>query len=107
MTKEQAREFATRVRLGEPLWFSYTSSGNRQLQPAYATFGDGTKVAVETDLETNPSAPVRTFSMCWGVPDGPSVQLPLPYRRAPFSEPLHPDNCAAVLALLDQIANEP
>jgi hypothetical protein len=90
MTKEQAREYATRIRLGEPLWFWRTPDPRIPAAWLGACFSDRTPIVAWSNHLDD---------------DYRLSQDPIPGLAA--LEPLIPDNRNAVLSLLDQRANEP
>jgi hypothetical protein len=99
MTKAQAREYATRIRLGEPLWWV----GDTQTMEACCAFlGDlsgGVLVASGR----------RGANEAWvWRPPGPTDSLPPPTAYGPVVQVAHVTiTLQPVLRMLDQIANAP
>jgi hypothetical protein len=85
LTREQAREFATRIRLGEEVWFGYTITG------------DWCAFLAETALVMYCPATVTWRRAC----DDAQRDA----RTAPYIP--HGGPTPAILNLLDELANAP
>jgi hypothetical protein len=99
MTPVQAKEYATRIRLGEQVWFWTYKPPPRGITQIGACFSDGSGVASR----------IEATGQRWGnwpwKPD--TTQAPLPELKASHDnqwEPLSAENTAAVLGALDRLA---
>jgi hypothetical protein len=101
LTRKQAREYATRIRLGEPLFFwsePGTPSGKE-----YACFADKTLLAVALSRSLAARGVRVGDSDSWNTANSPDANR-VPAEYPARWEPLMTRNCEAVLVLLDRIA---
>jgi hypothetical protein len=94
MTPEQAREYATRIRLGEGLYY-------RGSPQALLVLGDGTVIC--TDLAHRYSSIFERPDQGWGLAHG-VYKVPAPDPKDDTAIAL---NVKAALHLLDELANAP